>query len=147
MKDPYLKPVILGALLITLLSVIFAFGIILWAIVGGYVAVRLANKATKDIVSTFEGLFIGLLSGVLGGAFIDLLTVISFKGADNKLLLIRTLERSWPKDRAVPNFTELLPSIFLTTSVIVIIITMFFSTIGGYIGLVISRKKKKKLDF
>ena len=48
MKDPFLKPVILGALLTALLSLIFALGIILWAIIGGYVAVRLAYKLGKS---------------------------------------------------------------------------------------------------
>ena len=67
MKDPYLKPVIFSGLLITLLTIIFAPGIFLWAIVGGYVAVRISNKFTKETpqcgVSTTDALLVGLFSG------------------------------------------------------------------------------------
>ena len=146
MKDPYLKPVIFGGIFITLLTVIFAPGIFLWAIVGGYITVRIAKKITKEIISILDGLLLGLFSGILGGTCIDLLAILSFKVPENQRILIRTLEKNWPKDMAIPNFNELLPSIFLTTSIFVILITIIFATIGGYIGILISKKKEKSTE-
>ena len=144
MKDPYLKPVIFGGLLITMLSVIFAPAIFLWSIIGGYVTVRIANKITKEIVPILDGLFLGLFSGIIGGACLDILTLISFKSSDNQRLLIRTLEKNWPKEMTqMPNLSELLPALFLTTSIFVIVITMLFAVIGGYGGVLISRRKTK----
>ena len=144
MKDPYLKPVIFGGLLITMLSIIFAPAIFLWAIIGGYVAVRIANKITKEVISTRDGLFLGLFSGIIGGTCLDILTLVSFRASDNQQMLIRTLEKNWPKEASqMPNFPELLPALFLTTSIVVIIITILFSLIGGYSGVLISRRKSK----
>ncbi len=144
MKDPYLKPVIFGGLLIAMLSVVFVPAIFLWAIAGGYVTVRLANKITKQIGSISDGLFLGLFSGIIGGTFLDILTLISFRSSDNQQMLIRTLEKNWPKEAgSIPNFLELLPALFLTTSIFVIVITVLFAALGGYIGILISRRKKK----
>ena len=144
MKDPYLKPVIFGGLLITILSIIFAPAIFLWAIIGGYVTVRIANKITKEIVSIYDGLFLGLFSGIIGGACLDILTFISFRSSDNQRVLIRTLEKNWPKEAPpISNISELLPALFLTTSILVIIITVLFAVIGSYCGILISRRKNK----
>ena len=144
MKDPYLKPVIFGGLLITMLSVIFAPAIFLWAVIGGYIAVRIANKVTKEIISLSDGLFLGMFSGIIGGSCMDILTLLSFRSADNQRMLIRTLEKNWPKEaNPLPNFPELLPALFLITSIFVIIITVLFAVIGGYTGVLISRRKGK----
>ena len=144
MKDPYLKPVIFGGLLITMLSVIFAPAIFLWSIIGGYVTVRIANKTAKEVVPIRDGIFLGLFSGIIGGACLDILTLISFKSSDNQRLLIRTLEKNWPKEMTqMPNLSELLPALFLTTSIFVIVITVLFAVIGGYGGVLISRCKNK----
>ena len=145
MKDPYLKPVIFGGLLITMLSVIFAPAIFLWAIIGGYVAVRIANKITKESISLIDSLFLGFFSGIIGGTSLDILTLLSFKSPDNQRLLIRTLEKNWPKEiSSMPNFPEILPALFLTTSVFIIFITVLFAVIGSYGGVLISRRKKSR---
>ncbi len=145
MKDPYLKPVIFGGLLITLLSVIFAPAIFLWAITGGYVAVRIANKITKEIIPMRDGLFLGLFSGIIGGTCLDILTLVSFRSADNQRMLLRTLEKNWPKEAgSAPNFPELFPALFLTTSIFVIVIAVLFAVIGAYGGVLISRRKNNK---
>ncbi len=143
MKDPYLKPVILGGLFITLLSVIFAPGIFLWALVGGYITVRLAFKVTKEAVKLLDGLLLGLFAGLVGGTSLDILTLISFNSSENKQLLIRTLQKNWPKDVQIPNFNDILPTVFITTCFIIIIISITFSTIGSYIGVLLSQKNKK----
>ncbi|MBI3590023.1 MAG: hypothetical protein HY094_01430 [Candidatus Melainabacteria bacterium] len=144
MKDPYLKPVIFGGLFITMLSVVFAPGIFLWAIVGGYITVRLAKKLTKETIPLLEGLLLGLFSGVIGGTCLDVLTVISFKSPENQQLLIRTLEKNWPREIHPPaNFHDILPSIFVTTCIFVVLISILFASIGGYIGTVISKQTKK----
>ena len=144
MKDPYLKPVIFGGLLIAMLSAVFAPAIFLWALIGGYITVRIANKTIKEIVSLGDGLFLGLFSGIIGGTCLDILTLVSFRSPDNQRLLIRTLGKNWPKEiNPVPNFPELLPTLFLTTSIFVILITVLFAVIGSYGGVLISRRKNK----
>ena len=143
-KDPYLKPVILGGLFIALLSIVFAPGIFLWAGVGGYITVRLAIKITKEMLTINEGLLLGLLSGLLGGACLDILTMISFKTPENQRLLIRTLEKNWPQDiQLPPNFNEILPTIFLTTCAFIVLISVMFAVLGSYIGILISKRSKK----
>ena len=146
MKDPYLKPVIFGGIFITLLSIIFAPGIFLWAGIGGYIAVRLANKITKEIIPVRDGLLMGLFSGIVGGSCLDILTLLSFKSPDNQRLLIRTLEKNWPKEIAVPNFIEILPTVFITTCIFIIVISIIFGILGGYIGSVISKRTTKKTE-
>lgn len=141
MKDPYLRPVIFGGLFITFLSIIFSLGIFLWAVIGGYIAVRLASKITKELISLTESLILGMLSGVVGGTCLDVLTVISFKDPDNKRSLIRTLESNWPKDIPLPNFNANLSSIFFTTCIFIILITTIFAIIGGYLALYVSKRK------
>ena len=144
MKDPYLKPVIFGGLFIVLLSIIFALGIFLWAIIGGYITVRLTNKITKQAISIIDGLLLGIFSGVIGGCCLNIITTVSFKSYDNKRLIIKTLEQNWPKDMyPIPEFKEMLPEIFLTTCVIILIVTIVFALIGGGIGVLVSKKTNK----
>ena len=143
-KDPYLKPVILGGLVITGLSLVFSIGIFLWAIVGGYITVRLANKITEKAVSIGDGLLLGLFSGVVGGSLLNVITVIAFQSPENQRLLINTLEKNWPKEmHPIPHFKELLPSLFITVCIFIIIISILFALIGACIGSMISRNTKK----
>jgi MFS family permease len=145
MKDPYLKPVIFGGLFIALLTIVFALGLFLWAIVGGYVAVRIATKTTKEIMTFTDSVLIGLFTGIVGSVCIDLLMVISFSSVDNQKSLIRVLEKNWPKDvQPIPNLNEILPTVFITSSVLVIFIGIFFSVIGACIAMFITNKKNKK---
>ena len=141
MKDPYLKPVIFGGLFISLLSVVFAPGIFLWALIGGYLTIRVANKITKEALSLIDILLLGTFSGTIGGTCLDVITTLSFKTPENRHSLILTLEKNWPKNIAVPDFNEMLPSIFLTTCVFIIIISIVFAVIGAFIGRYISEKK------
>ena len=143
MKDPYLKPVIFGGLFTAILSIIFAPGIFLWALIGGYITVRLAFKVTKEAIKYLDGLLLGLLSGFTAGTCIDILTLISFNSAENKRLLIRTLEKNWPKDVQIPNFNDVLPSVFIMTCLLIILVCVIFSTVGSYIGTFISNRNKK----
>ena len=143
MKDPYLKPVIFSGLFIATLSIIFAPGIFLWAIIGGYLTVRLAFKSTKEVIKYIDGLLLGLLSGLTAGTCIDILTLISFNSPENKRLLIRALEKNWPKDIQAPNFNDVLPSVFIMTCMLIVLVCVVFSIIGSYIGTFISQKNKK----
>ena len=147
MKDPYLKPVIFGGLFIILLSLVFALGIFLWAILGGYLAVRIAGKITKDTISIMDGILLGIFTGALGGCGLTVITTASFRDYDNQQLLIRTLEKNWPKEMyPIPGFKEMLPSIFLTTCALIILITVLFGFIGGIAGVIIGKKINKKAD-
>lgn len=143
MKDPYLRPVIIGGLFITMLSTIFAPGIFLWSILGGYLTVRLTSKVTKELFSKIDVLLLGIFTGIVGGTSIDILTAIAFKTTENQRLLIRTIEKNWPKDISLPNLKEMLPSIFITTCIFIIVISVIFAIIGAYIGMFISKKKKQ----
>jgi len=86
---------------------------------------------------------LGLFAGLVGGTSLDILTLISFNSSENKQLLIRTLQKNWPKDVQIPNFNDILPTVFITTCFIIIIISITFSTIGSYIGVLLSQKNKK----
>ena len=142
MKDPYLKPVIFGGLFITILSLIFGLGIIIWSLIGGYITLRVANKITKEVVSLLDGLLLGIFSGIIGGTCLNILTFISFRTPDNQRLLIRILEKNWPKEITPPgNFHEILPSLFVTVCLFIIVITTAFSALGAYIGIIVSKKK------
>jgi len=144
MNDPYLKPVILGGLFIAILSIIFAPGIFIWAGVGGYIATRLVFKITKETIKYTEGLLTGLMSGLIGGTLLDIFTVISLKSPENERIIIRLLEKNLPKDVNVPqNFSQIFPSVMLTTCLIIITICALFAVIGGFIGVLISNKNKK----
>lgn len=142
-KDPYLKPVIFGGLTTALLSIIFAPGIFLWAIIGGYVAVRLTNKLTKETVSTIDSFLLGLFSGIIGATCLNLITVISFNNSDNQRILIRTLEKNWPKDLPIPELSNLLPKILIITCILIVVVAILFSIIGSYIGFFLTKRKKK----
>jgi len=144
-KDPYFKPVILGGLTITFLSIVFAPGIFIWSVLGGYVAVRLSYKFTKEVVNLKESLLLGLFSGLVGSTCLNLMTAISFRSPENKRMLIQTLEKNWPQDvGALPNFAEMLPSVFFATCLILVVITIVFALIGSYIGLLLCRRSAKK---
>ena len=142
MKDPFLKPVILGGILIALLSVIFAPGIFLWAITGGYLTVKAASKALNDVVTFMDGLLLGVFSGILGGVCLDMLAVISFNTSENHRLLLKTLEMNWPKDIQQPlNINAMLPSILFITCILIILISVIFSVIGSSCGVLLAKKK------
>lgn len=140
MKDPFFKPVILGGLLIALLSIIFAPGIFLWAAIGGYITVRLARKITKESLLFFDVLLLGVFSGIIGGALLDVITSFSFKSPENQRNIISILERNWPKEISYPNFNEILPSVFLMSCMFIILISILFSTIGAYVGMFVNKK-------
>ena len=146
MKDPYFKPVIFSGLLITVLSIVFAPAIFLWALVGGYLAVRLAIKTAKhSAISVPDGAFLGLFSGLIGGACLDIITVISFNSFENRRLLIKTLEKNWPHDvqPLTNNIAEMLPAILTTTCLLVVVISTIFAILGAILGVVISRRRDK----
>jgi len=144
-KDPFFKPVILGGLTLACLSFIFAPAIFIWATLGGYVAVRLTYKTTKEVISLFDTLLVGLFTGIVGATFINLVTVISFNNGEKRRLLIETLEKNWPSDMAsIPNFSDVLPSIFFTASIFVVLISIAFALLGAYIGLQLTKKKLKQ---
>ena len=145
MKDPYLKPVIIGGLVITILSIVCVPGIFLWAPIGGYITVRISNRTIKDLISFCDAILLGLFSGIIGSTCLDIITVISFYDFDNRRDLIRMLEKNWPKEMyPIPNFSELLPSIFLTTCLLIIIITVALSILGALIGRFITKQKTNK---
>ena len=142
-KDPYLRPVIFSGLFIVLLTIIFSPGIFLWAGLGGYVTVRLSKKIAKELVSFVDGILLGLFTGIFSGTFLDILTVLSLKSPENAHIVVKLLEKNWPKGLAIPDLKGMLPAILLTTCIFIAVIAVVFSILGGYIGVLISRKDKK----
>ncbi|OGI19023.1 MAG: hypothetical protein A3B68_07405 [Candidatus Melainabacteria bacterium RIFCSPHIGHO2_02_FULL_34_12] len=140
MNDPFLKPVILGGLLITILSIVFAPGLFIWAIVGGFIAIRLASKVIAGKIPLMDTLLVGVFSGLIGGTCLDIITVISFNSPDNKIMLINALKKNWPIDIPKPDFQQILPSIFFTTCALIVIASVIFAIIGSYLGTVIPKR-------
>lgn len=142
MKDPYLKPIVFAGLLISILSIICPLGIFIWSGVGGYIAIKLAHRTTKELLVLTDSLLIGLFAGVVSGTSLDVLAVVSFLSDDNKQTLLRMLKKNWPKDvKPMPDLNEILPTVFLTTSIFILLITIVFSVIGSLIGMYIVNKK------
>ncbi len=150
MKDPYLKPVIFSGLFVTLLTTIFALGLPLWAGIGGYITVKLAYKLTKESVALMDSILLGLFSGAVGGTCIDLLTVLSLSSNDNRRYLISILKKNWPSDiQPIPDINQILPTLLLTTSVLILFMCILFSIIGAYFGNIVINKTindNKKID-
>lgn len=143
LDDPYLKPIIFSGLFIALLSVVCPLGIFIWAAVGGYIGVKLAHKAIKEVLSLGDSLLIGLFSGIVSGTCLDVLAVISFLSQENKQTLLRMLKKNWPKDvKPMPDLNEILPTVFLTTSIFILLITVVFAVIGAAVGKYIIGRKK-----
>jgi len=117
----------------------------LWAIIGGYITVRLANKLTKEFVSLGDSLLLGISSGIVGGTCLNILTVLSFNDQENKRFLIATLKNNWPKDHPIPDFSNNLASIFFITCIFIILVTIAFSVLGGYLALLISKRKPNNM--
>lgn len=142
MNDPYLKPIILGGLLISILSIICPLGAFIWSGIGGYIAIKLAHRTTKELLVLSDTLLIGLFAGIVSGISLDVLAVVSFLSDDNKETLLRMLKKNWPKDvKPMPDLNEILPTVFLTTSIFILLITIVFSIIGSLIGMSIVNKK------
>ena len=143
--DPYLKPVIIGGLFNTILSMIFAPGIFIWSALSGYIAVITAYNLTRKLIPTIDGVLIGVFTGIFGGTFLDVLTIISLKTPENQRLIIRTLEKNWPKELSIPaNLNEILPSVFITTSILIILVSIICAVVGSCLGMMITRKKKER---
>ena len=142
-NDPYLKPIIFSGLFIALLSIVCPLGIFLWAAIGGYIGVKLAYKVVNEVISISDSLLIGLFAGIVSGTSLDVLAVISFLSQDNKQTLLRMLKKNWPKDvKPLPDLNEILPTVFLTTSIFILLITIVFAVIGAAVGKYIIGKKK-----
>lgn len=141
MKDPYLKPVILGGMLIVILTIIFAPGIFIWAILGGYLSFNLAKKINKDSISLLECFLIGLFTGIIGGISLDLISAISFNSPESQKLLVDIIKTKWPSELPLPNIKEILPMVYALSSILILVISIIFSMIGSYVGLIISKKK------
>lgn len=143
-KDPYLKPVIFGGLIIAFLSMLLPPAIFVWSTAGGFIAHKLALKFSKEKITAFDCLLISTFSGVLGGACIDVITALSFRLPENQELLIKTIEKNWPASTPkIDNLSQLLPSIFITTCILIVIITIIFSILGGYLSFFLNKKKMK----
>ena len=144
-QDPYLKPVLISGLLIVFLSVLFSPAIFLWALIAGFLAVRLAQKKSKDLLPLMDAVLLGLFSGLVGGALLNLIIVFTFSSFDSQRLLVSMIEKNWPSDMVkVPNIQELIPSLLLFVSLLVFLISSLLSALGGLLGVVIKNRANQK---
>ena len=112
--------------------------------VGGYIAVRMSSKILNTSISNLDSTLIGLFSGLFGGACVNIIIVLSFNNSENKRGLISVLEKNWPLDmQPIPNFSEILPLILLSTCLVILIVTILFSIVGSLIAQVVYKKKFK----
>lgn len=145
MKDPYFIPVILGGLIIPFLTLVFPISIFLWAGLGGYVAVRVSHKNTKQILSLLDSTLIGLFSGIVGGTATSIIFFMSSRDLDTKRLFMDILKQNWPPDLAMPaNVSELFPMVIITSSLLILLICIVFSIVGALIGYKINKKQNNK---
>ena len=144
-QDPYLKPVLISGLLIVFLSVLFSPAIFLWALIAGFLADRLAQKKSKDLLPLMDAVLLGLFSGLVGGALLNLIIVFTFSSFDSQRLLVSMIEKNWPSDMVkVPNIQELIPSLLLFVSLLVFLISSLLSALGGLLGVVIKNRANQK---
>ena len=143
-KDPYLKPVLVSGLLIVFLSVLCSPAIFLWALIAGFLAVRLAQKVSKDMVSLLDAVLLGLFSGLVGGALLNLIIVFTFSSFESQRLLVSMIEKNWPNDiTQMPNVQELIPTLLLFISLLVFIISSVLSALGGLLGVTVKIRANK----
>lgn len=132
-----LKPALIGGVVTGILSVIPIVNscCCLWAIAGGALACFLYIKDSPTPVSTTEGATVGAMSGAVGAViyFIIGLPIALFFG-------VAQMEESFR--RAGMEIPLAGTALALLSALLVIIIILICSTLGGLIGVPIFEKRK-----
>jgi hypothetical protein len=132
-----IKPALLGGLVTGILSVIpfVSTCCCVWAILGGMLACFLYIRSSAVPVSTGDGAVIGILSGVFG-SLIYVIIAIPMMLIFGMAQMEEAIQRSGVE---VPVTGRLLA---LVGVVMVALLLLLFSTIGGLIGVPIFEKRK-----
>ena len=147
-----LKPALIGGVVLGLLSVIpfvnfVNFCCCLWAILGGMLASHLYVKGSVTPVSTGDGAIVGALAGVVGGV-IALVLGIPISILTSGLMtgfFVSLLEGINPSQaemmRAQMEAGQTVIGA-IVNGLILAVLLVIFSTIGGLIGVSIFEKRK-----
>jgi hypothetical protein len=146
-----LKPAIIGGVVVGLLSAIPFVNILnlcccLWAVLGGVLASYLYIKASPTPAKVGDGAVVGLLAGVVGAAIYVVIGIpLSILiGATMITFLSRLIESTNPQQAEMMREMQAGQTIIsaIIRGIILAILLVVFSTIGGLLGVPIFEKRK-----
>jgi hypothetical protein len=147
-----LKPALIGGVLLGLLSAIPVVNLVnvcccLWALIGGLLASYLYIKNSPVPARAGDGAILGALAGLVGAVIVVVIGIpISIiAGGITRELLIRLIENVNPgQAEAVRIQMEAGSTIAgaIVNGIILAVLLVIFSTIGGLLGVPIFEKRK-----
>jgi len=147
-----LKPALIGGVLLGLLSAIPVVNLVnicccLWALIGGLLASYLYIKNSPVPASAGDGAILGALAGLVGAVIVVVIGIpISIiAGGITRELLIRLIENVNPgQAEAIRIQMEAGSTIAgaIVNGIILAVLLVIFSTIGGLLGIPIFEKRK-----
>ena len=148
-----LKPAIIGGVVIGLLSIIPIVNLgnvccCLWAILGGLLATYLYVKNSAVPASPGDGAILGAMAGAVGAVIIVIIGIpISIvAGGITRALLLSIMESANPSQaemvRAQMEAGESIAGA-IVNGIILAVLVVIFSTIGGLIGVPVFEKRKR----
>ncbi len=147
-----LKPALIGGVLLGLLSAIPVVNLVnicccLWALIGGLLASYLYIKNSPVPARPGDGAILGALAGLVGAVIVVIIGIpISIvAGGITRELLIRLIENLNPGQaeaiRTQMEAGSTIPGAILN-GIILAVLLVIFSTIGGLLGVPIFEKRK-----
>ena len=147
-----LKPALIGGVLLGLLSAIPVVNLVnicccLWALIGGLLASYLYIKNSPVPARAGDGAILGALAGLVGAVIVVIIGIpISIiAGGITRELLIRLIENVNPGQaeaiRIQMEAGSTIPGAILN-GIILAVLLVIFSTIGGLLGVPIFEKRK-----
>ena len=147
-----LKPALIGGVVLGLLSVIPLVNLVnicccLWALLGGLLASYLYIKNSPVPARAGDGAILGALAGLVGAVIVVIIGIpISIiAGGITRELLIRLIENLNPGQaeaiRTQMEAGSTIPGAILN-GIILAVLLVIFSTIGGLLGVPIFEKRK-----
>jgi hypothetical protein len=147
-----LKPAIIGGVVLGLLSVIpfinfVNFCCCLWAILGGMLAAHLYVKSSPAPVNAGDGAIVGALAGLVGGVIVIIIGIpisLITSGLVSGVF-VSLIEGMDPSQAEMARRQMEAGQTFLgalVNGIILAVLLVIFSTIGGLIGVAIFEKRK-----
>jgi CDP-diglyceride synthetase len=147
-----LKPALIGGVLLGLLSAIPVVNLVnvcccLWALIGGLLASYLYIKNSPVPARAGDGAVLGALAGLVGAVIVVVIGIpISIvAGGITRELLIRLIENVNPGQAEAIRFQMEAGSTIagaIVNGIILAVLLVIFSTIGGLLGVPIFEKRK-----
>jgi len=147
-----LKPALIGGVLLGLLSAIPVVNLVnicccLWALIGGLLASYIYIKNSPVPARAGDGAILGVLAGLVGAVIVVIIGIpISIiAGGITRELLIRLIENLNPGQaetiRTQMEAGSTIPGA-IVNGIILAVLLVIFSTIGGLLGVPIFEKRK-----